>query len=178
MAYGKSKEPAPALRTTPLRAALDMAAEDAGLQPSGVALETVIDSREQVVADPDQLHRILTNLLRNAREAIEGAPDRGGKGRVFIELRRAEGLSILRLSDDGPGVPEKARNNLFQPFVGSVRRGGTGLGLAIARELAQGHGGDLALVETGPGGSVFDLTLAGTPEPLPEETKPKAKSKP
>jgi signal transduction histidine kinase len=151
MAYGKSKEPAPALRTTPLRAALDMAAEDAGLLPSGVALETVIDGREQVIADPDQLHRILTNLLRNAREAIEGAPDRGGKGRVFVELRRAEGLSVLRLSDDGPGVPEKARNNLFQPFVGSVRRGGTGLGLAIARELAQGHGGDLALVETGPG---------------------------
>jgi hypothetical protein len=43
-----------------------------------------------------------------------------------------------------------------------VRRGGTGLGLAIARELAQGHGGDLALVETGPGGSVFDLSLAGS----------------
>ncbi|OIX90380.1 hypothetical protein BFN02_13185 [Staphylococcus equorum] len=49
-----------------------------------------------------------------------------------------------------------------------MRRGGTGLGLAIARELAQGHGGDLALVETGPGGSVFDLTLSGAPDPLPE----------
>ncbi|PZR31240.1 HAMP domain-containing sensor histidine kinase [Caulobacter segnis] len=168
MAYGKSKEPAPVVRPTPLRPALDMAAEDAGLTPAGVALETVIDPREQVVADPDQLHRILTNLLRNAREAIEGAPDRGGKGKVFVELRRAEGSSVLRLSDDGPGVPERARANLFQPFVGSARRGGTGLGLAIARELAQGHGGDLVLVETGPGGSVFDLTLAGAPEPLPE----------
>lgn len=168
MAYGKSKEPAPVVRPTPLRSALDMAAEDAGLTPSGVALETVIDPREQVAADPDQLHRILTNLLRNAREAIEGAPDRGGKGKVFVELRRAEGFSVLRLSDDGPGVPERARANLFQPFVGSARRGGTGLGLAIARELAQGHGGDLVLVETGPGGSVFDLTLAGVPEPLSE----------
>jgi hypothetical protein len=86
-----------------------MAAEDAGLTPGGVALETVIDPREQVLADPDQLHRILTNLLRNAREAIEGAPDRGGKGRVFVELRRGEGLSILRLSDDGPGVPQRAQ---------------------------------------------------------------------
>jgi signal transduction histidine kinase len=168
MAYGKSKEPAPVVRSTPLRPALDMAAEDAGLTAKGVALETVIDQREQVLADPDQLHRILTNLLRNAREAIEGAPDRGGKGKVFVELRRVDGASVLRLSDDGPGVPERARANLFQPFVGSVRRGGTGLGLAIARELAQGHGGDLALVETGPGGSVFDLTLAGVPDPLPE----------
>ena len=168
MAYGKSKEPAPVVRPTPLRPALDMAAEDAGLTAKGVTLETVIDPREQVLADPDQLHRILTNLLRNAREAIEGAPDRGGKGKVFVELRRADGASVLRLSDDGPGVPERARANLFQPFVGSARRGGTGLGLAIARELAQGHGGDLVLVETGPGGSVFDLTLAGVPEPLPE----------
>jgi signal transduction histidine kinase len=181
MAYGKSKEPAPVARPLLLRAALEMAAEDSGLQPGGVALETVIDVREQVLADPDQLHRILTNLLRNAREAIEGAPDRSGKGKVFVELRRAEGVSVLRLSDDGPGVPEKARNNLFQPFVGSVRRGGTGLGLAIARELAQGHGGDLVLVETGPGGSVFDLTLAGTPDPAPEASsapKPRARSKP
>ena len=168
MSYGKSKEPEPVVRIIPLRPALDVAAEDAGLSPQGVSLETVIGPREQVLADPDQLHRILTNLLRNAREAIEGAPDRGGKGKVFIELRRAEGSSVLRLSDDGPGVPERARANLFQPFVGSVRRGGTGLGLAIARELAQGHGGDLALVETGPGGSVFDLTLSGAPEPLPE----------
>ncbi|WP_419252862.1 sensor histidine kinase [Caulobacter sp. ErkDOM-YI] len=168
MTYGKSKEPAPVARPTPLRAALDNAAEDSGLAPGGVALETVIDPREQVLADPDQLHRILTNLLRNAREAIEGAPDRGRKGRVFVELHRGEGLSILRLSDDGPGVPQRAQNNLFQPFVGSVRRGGTGLGLAIARELAQGHGGDLVLVETGPGGSVFDLSLAGVPEPLAE----------
>lgn len=179
MAYGKSKEPAPVVRTVGLRAALEMAAEDSGLTPQGVALETVIDPREQIQADPDQLHRILTNLLRNAREAIEGAPDRSGKGRVFVELRRADGMSHLRLSDDGPGVPARARANLFQPFVGSVRRGGTGLGLAIARELAQGHGGDLALVETGPGGSVFDLTLAGAPEPAPapEENEP-AKSKP
>lgn len=168
MTYGKSREPAPVARPTPLRAALDSAAEDAGLTPSGVALETVIDPREQVLADPDQLHRILTNLLRNAREAVEGAPDRGGKGRVFVELHRGDGVSILRLSDDGPGVPARAQANLFQPFVGSVRRGGTGLGLAIARELAQGHGGDLMLVETGPGGSVFDLSLAGVPEPLPE----------
>ena len=97
-----------------------MAAEDAGLTAQGVVLQTVIGPREQILADPDQLHRILTNLLRNAREAIEGAPDRGGKGKVFVELRRVEGLSVLRLSDDGPGVPERARTNLFQPFVGSA----------------------------------------------------------
>ena len=165
MTYGKSKEPEPKARPLALRMALDVAAEDAGLSPAGVALRTVIAPTERVLADPDQLHRILVNLLRNAREAIEGAGDRSGRGQVFVELRRGPESSILRLTDDGPGVPERALNHLFQPFVGSVRRGGTGLGLAIARELAQGHGGDLDLVETGAGGSVFELTLPGAPAP-------------
>jgi signal transduction histidine kinase len=165
MTYGKSKEAEPKARPMFLRSALDVAAEDAGLQAGGVALRTVIGAHERVMADPEQLHRILVNLLRNAREAIEGAGDRSGRGQVFAELRQAGEACILRLTDDGPGVPERALSHLFQPFVGSARRGGTGLGLAIARELAQGHGGDLDLVETGAGGSVFELTLPGVPGP-------------
>ena len=174
MTYGKSKEAEPKPRPMSIRTALDMAAEDAGLQPLGVTLRTVIVPQERVNADPEQLHRILVNLLRNAREAIEGAGDRAGRGQVFAELRKARGTSVLRLTDDGPGVPERALLNLFQPFVGSARRGGTGLGLAIARELAQGHGGDLDLVETGAGGSVFELTLPGAPDPADPEP-PKAR---
>ncbi len=173
MTYGKSKEPEPKIRPLGLRMALDVAAEDAGLSPAGVQLRTVIGPQERILADPDQLHRILVNLLRNAREAIEGAGDRDGRGQVFVELRRGGDTSTLRLTDDGPGVPERALNHLFQPFVGSVRRGGTGLGLAIARELAQGHGGDLDLVETGAGGSVFELTLPGAPDPAEPVTAPK-----
>jgi len=55
---------------------------------------------------------------------------------------------------------------LFQPFAGSGREGGAGLGLAIARELAQGHGGDLILAKSGPDGAVFELRLPGAPESL------------
>jgi signal transduction histidine kinase len=176
MTYGKSKEPEPKARPLGLRMALDVAAEDAGLSPAGVQLRTVIGPQERILADPDQLHRILVNLLRNAREAIEGAGDRDGRGQVFVELKRNSDTSTLRLTDDGPGVPERALSHLFQPFVGSVRRGGTGLGLAIARELAQGHGGDLDLVETGAGGSVFELTLPGIPAPA-EPAAPKARRK-
>jgi signal transduction histidine kinase len=56
-------------------------------------------------------------------------------------------------------VPERIRERLFQPFAGSGRPDSTGLGLAIAKELAQGHGGDLTLSVTGPQGTVFELRL-------------------
>ncbi|MGI9170591.1 MAG: sensor histidine kinase, partial [Caulobacteraceae bacterium] len=159
LTFGNSDEPAPDKRTTPLRAALEAAAEDAGLAPGGVSLNSDIDPGAQVDADPDQLHRILVNLLRNAREAIDAVESRGGVGEIRAALRRDGRASVLRLADDGPGLPERARANLFQPFAGLTRRGGAGLGLALARELAQGHRGDLALVESGPDGTVFDLLL-------------------
>ncbi len=159
LTFGNSAEPAPDKRPTLLRPALEAAAEDAGLTPAGVALDSDIAAGAQVNADPDQLHRILVNLLRNAREAIDVVEGRGRIGRISATLRHEGDMSILRLADDGPGLPERARSNLFQPFAGSTRRGGAGLGLAIARELAQGHGGDLNLVETGPAGTVFELRL-------------------
>jgi signal transduction histidine kinase len=165
LAYGKSEEAPPAPVVLPLRAALEAAAEDAGLAPDGVTLQTAIDAREQVRADPDQLHRILVNLLRNAREAITGQEGSNGRGRITASLAREGEMSLIRLADNGPGVPERARAKLFEPFAGSTRPGGAGLGLAIAHELAVAHGGGLTLVSTGPEGSVFELRLPGTPEP-------------
>jgi signal transduction histidine kinase len=170
LAYGKSAEAAPEARPTPLLAALDAAAEDAGLSESGVRLETGIDAGDAVLADADQLHRILVNLLRNAREAIQDK-DPARAGRVQAALTRDAGVSTLRLSDDGPGLPERAMSNLFQPFSGSARRGGTGLGLAISRELAQAHGGDLTLVRSTAEGTVFELTLPGVVEDAPARPK-------
>ena len=167
LAFGRSEEPPPAPKPVPLRAALETAAEDAQLTPGRAQLSTTIDENLQVLADPDQLHRILVNLMRNAREAIDGAPARPGGGTVSVSLTVADDASLIRLADDGPGLPERARANLFQPFRGSARPGGAGLGLAISRELAQAHGGDLSLVETGPAGTVFELRLPGAPDPLP-----------
>jgi len=167
LAFGRSEEPAPSVRATPLRAALEAAAEDARLALGAVELRTDIDPAAQVLADPDQLHRILVNLMRNAREAMDGDLARRGKGSITASLRTEDGVSIVRLADDGPGVPERALNDLFQPFRGSTRRGGAGLGLAISRELAQAHGGDLMLVETRPDGTTFDLRLPGVLDPAP-----------
>ena len=61
--------------------------------------------------------------------------------------------------DTGPGLPDKAKNNLFKAFASSTGRGNTGLGLTISRELAQDLGGDLVLGSTGANGTVFNVTL-------------------
>jgi signal transduction histidine kinase len=163
LAYGKSAEAAPDVRPVRLDAALEAAAEEARLSEQGVRLTSDIGRGEQVIADPDQLHRILVNLLRNAREAIEHQDERHQPGRIEVSLTREEGVSVIRVADNGPGLPERARERLFQPFSGSSRAEGAGLGLAIARELAQGHGGDLTLAQTDETGATFEIRLPGTP---------------
>ena len=167
LAYGKTQEAAPEPRTVNLAGALAEAADEARLSDSGVRLVSKIDPAEQVTADPDQLHRILVNLLRNARQAIQHQEDRADRGRIEVSLEAAGGSSLIRVSDNGPGVPPRIRERLFQPFAGSGRPDSTGLGLAIARELAQGHGGDLTLSVTGEQGSVFELRLPNAPAPRP-----------
>jgi signal transduction histidine kinase len=173
LAYGKTQEAAPEPHAVPLAAAVGAAAEEARLAEQGVKLVCRIGAAEQVNADPDQLHRILANLLRNARQAIELQEGRRTPGRVEVTLTRADNASLIRVSDNGPGVPERVRARLFQPFAGSGRPDGAGLGLAIARELAQGHGGDLTLVETSEKGSIFEVRLPGAPPP----TRPRRAAK-
>ncbi len=161
LSYGRSEEPAPAVRRVLLRPAVEAAAEDAGLVEDGVKLDMDVGVRFQVETDADHLHRILLNLMRNAREAIETDPDRkpGTKGWVKVSARKVEGQAVLTVSDNGPGMPDRALRHLFQPFAGSSRRGGAGLGLAIARELAQANGGDVELTDTGPKGTAFEVRL-------------------
>ena len=176
LAYGKTQEAGPEPRPVQLAAAVESAAEEARLSESGVKLVCTIKLGGRVNADPDQLHRILANLLRNAREAIEHEEGRRRAGRVEIALVQSGGQSLVRVRDNGPGVPERVQERLFQPFGGSGRPGGVGLGLAIARELAQGHGGDLVLAETGPKGSTFELRLPGAPPSAMSRHKPAASS--
>ena len=159
LTYGKSDEAAPAVETLWLAPAIEAAAEDAGLTPDGVRLDLRVDSQAQVLADPDQLHRILVNLLRNGREALAARTEAEEAGIIAISLSQSAADNIIRIADNGPGVPERVQARLFQPFAGSGREGGAGLGLAIARELAQAHGGDLTLAKSGPDGAVFDLRL-------------------
>lgn len=159
--YGRSEEPQPQRVRIALAPALAAAAEDAGLTPDGVRLNKTVPARFSVQADPDQLHRILVNLMRNARQAIEGDTTRpvGRKGVVRVTVAGDDGTCRIRIADDGPGIPSRLSENLFEPFVSGRGSDGAGLGLAISRELVASHGGELALVETGPTGTAFELRL-------------------
>ena len=108
----------------------------------------------------------MLNLARNALEA--------GARRVRVCGMRDTRRIVIEIADDGPGLPPKARDNLFRPFFGSARPGGTGLGLAIAREMMRAHGGELVLVASTGAGTVFRLTL---PDP-PRAARPRARSPP
>src|ERR1700720_4272151 len=98
-----------------------------------LAIEDAIPPELAVVADRDQLHRVFLNLARNAVEA--------GAHRLRFSAMREGGTIAIEIADDGPGLPPKARENLFRPFFGSARPGGRGLGLVIAREFGRARRG-------------------------------------
>jgi signal transduction histidine kinase len=100
---------------------------------------------------------VVVNLGRNSYEA--------GAKEVRVSGRLADGRVVIDFADDGPGLPEKARERLFVPFAGSDKPGGTGLGLVIARDVMRAHRGDIKLVKTGSDGTAFRLELPAITEP-------------
>ena len=122
-----------------------------------LAIDCAIPADLSVQADRDQLYRVFMNLACNAVEA--------GAHRLRFSAAREGAAIIVEVADDGPGLPPKARENLFRPFFGSARPGGSGLGLSIARELMRAHGGELALASSTGAGTVFRLTLPAPAAP-------------
>ena len=167
LAYGKSGEAAPEPVHQDLALVIQDAGEEAGLEAGGVALHLTLDAGLRVYADADQLHRILVNLFRNARQAMEAVADAGAstKRDIYVTAEAGDGFTRIEVADTGPGLPERAKARLFQAFSGSQRPDGAGLGLAIARELAQGHGGDLNLIASSAAGARFELRLPTAPVP-------------
>ncbi|WP_293812311.1 HAMP domain-containing sensor histidine kinase [uncultured Bosea sp.] len=160
LAYGRAAEATPAVRNVPLRQLVAEQAEMLGLgdgkQPR---FENRIPPELSAPCDPDQMARVLTNLMRNSIQALTRAGAEAGDLPMLTVTGSAENDAVaLRIIDNGPGVPDRARANLFQAFRGSVTPGGTGLGLAIAAELVRLHGGSITL-EPSETGAIFAVTL-------------------
>ena len=159
LAFGKVEEPAPSLsrfNLAQLAAEVVEAETLAAPEPGQVEYLTDIPASLMIRADRDQLYRVLSNLTRNARQALEGT---GQPGMIEIGAGESDSEWWIRVGDDGPGLPDKAREYLFQPFTSSVRKGGTGLGLTIAADLARNHGGRLELLRSDPEGSEFMIRI-------------------
>lgn len=155
LAYGRSTERAPDMRSVALRNAVDDAAGDAFAATGAADWINDIPEDVHVGADPDHLHRLFLNLIRNAVQAMAGRERQA----VSVSAERAGESVRVRLSDTGAGVPDRIAETLFEPFGRTGSKSGSGLGLSIARELARAMGGEVELVQTGPDGSVFEVRL-------------------
>jgi signal transduction histidine kinase len=164
LAYGRAVEEAPKLRRVSLHALAREALEGAVPAPSGIEAINDVPRDMTITADEEQMFRVLLNLCRNAAEALEGARDGiNRQPRIRLSAHREDGNVLIRVADNGPGLPPAARERLFEPFRGSVRAGGSGLGLAIAADIVRAHGGQVRLLDNNDhsdlDGAVFEASL-------------------
>ena len=159
LAFGKAEEPPPRLARVALA---DIVADVLDSERLAIAdgqdisLAADVPASMMVRVDAEQMYRVLSNLVRNARQALAQS---GSGGEISIAATEAPDAWVIRVADTGPGLPAKARQHLFTPFQGGARKGGSGLGLAISAELVRGHGGQLALEDSSDAGTVFKITL-------------------
>jgi signal transduction histidine kinase len=167
LSYGRAQEAAPDRRMIPVEPIVAEVRETAGLaSDASITWISAIERGLKVDADPDQMFRVLLNLVRNAAQALESRPSGdSGLHQIRVTGLREGAVAILEVSDTGPGVPAKARQHLFEAFQSSGRPGGSGLGLAIAAELVRAHGGDIQLVE-GTIGATFRIVIPDQPVEL------------
>ncbi|EAU40905.1 two component sensor kinase [Fulvimarina pelagi HTCC2506] len=173
LAYGRAVERTPEWRQVDLQATVsdirDLLA--LGQDESEIEFVNAVPEHFEVTADPEQIHRLLTNLCRNAVQALT-SDDMAGIGvvrRLTVGAERlVSGRTLVFVEDSGPGLPQKAKDNLFQAFRGSARSGGTGLGLAIAMEIVEAHNGELRLAQTDTTGTRFEIEL---PRGAPSDPK-------
>jgi signal transduction histidine kinase len=167
LSYGRAQEAAPDRRMMLVEPVVAEVRESAGLATeASITWINAIERGLTIDADPDQLFRVLLNLVRNAAQALETRPRSDASTlQIRITGRREGSVAILEVSDTGPGVPAKAREHLFEAFQTSGRPGGSGLGLAIAAELVRAHGGGIDLVE-GTIGATFRIVIPDRPVEL------------
>ncbi|HEX3476132.1 MAG TPA: ATP-binding protein [Kofleriaceae bacterium] len=126
--------------------------ERATAEPRGVTLALDADPAQMLAEiDVAKVHQLVLNLVRNACEAASPG------GHVTAGVRVDDARCLIRVSDDGPGIPEHIVPRIYEPFF-STKEGGTGLGMSIVHSLVSLHGGSIDL-QTGPRGTAFEVAI-------------------
>ncbi|GHF12418.1 ATPase [Kordiimonas sediminis] len=155
--HGSVEDPEPEKEDIPLFGLVMDVIDSLGIpDEKHFTFQANIDEDLQIYADPQQLHRVLLNLIRNARDV------QGEDGNIAVSAMADDtGTVHMEIADKGPGIPDSVRPNLFKPFMTSNRAGGTGLGLAIARDIVLAHGGQIGLKSSDETGTVFAICIPG-----------------
>ncbi|OFW16994.1 MAG: hypothetical protein A3F70_17545 [Acidobacteria bacterium RIFCSPLOWO2_12_FULL_67_14] len=150
-----ARMPAPRAVPTDLHALIgDLLGLYRGIFPQVELRTRFAEGLPRVTVDPEQIRRVLLNLIDNAVEAMEQ------RGTIEIETRHAPAEKLVRImvADDGPGIPVADRDKLFLPYFSTKKRG-TGLGLAIVRRIVAEHGGSIEMGDNTPRGTRFTVEL-------------------
>jgi signal transduction histidine kinase len=175
MAYGKASENAPNFRRVSAKPLIedvyDLIVTDE-TRKEGVEVSNLVPMDLEVEADPDQLFRVIANLVRNSVQALTSSHIKPTDAkRLMISGGRIGSVVVISVEDNGPGLPQVARENLFTAFKGSARAEGTGLGLAIAHELVTLHGGTIELRDDRAKGTHFEIRIPDRPVSLADWQK-------
>jgi C4-dicarboxylate-specific signal transduction histidine kinase len=151
--------PAPAAAPCDLAEVVRQAAALEGARAASLGVTVAVEdagTAHRVHGDADMLGRALRNVVANAIDALEGAPER----RLAIRLQSRDGWEEIEVRDTGPGFSPGARDRAFEPyFTTRAERGGTGLGLAIVYRIVTDHGGTVRAETGSTGGAVVVLRL-------------------
>ncbi len=167
--YAKEREPEYQLcdPNLPVRQVLELMRSRA--EGSGVSLkEDLAPDLPKVFLDPEGIHRVLLNLVTNAIDACTDVSCANRKGEVLLRTLRPKGWAVeYRVIDNGCGMDEESRSNVFQRFFSTKGSQGTGLGLMIARKIIDEHKGVIHLVSEKNQGTSFFIRLPGREPPSP-----------
>jgi signal transduction histidine kinase len=137
----------------------------------GISLVTRLGDPLQtaVVVDGKQIERAVFNLLLNACQAVRTT---GKEPKIVMTLEVEQEYMNVSVIDNGEGIPESIRNSLFEPFVSEGKQKGTGLGLTLAHCIAVEHGGEVVLLDSYPGETIFQMRVARQIQPPDASTVP------
>ena len=162
MARQQPPERGPVAINDVVTAALDMTVYTVRTSGIEVALD-LAKGIPPILADADQLHQVLLNLIVNAQQLLQ---DRPGPRRIRVASRYDPDTRVIHIAvaDNGPGIPEHLRARVFEPYFTTKPTGqGTGMGLAVSHGIVEAHGGTLRLDCPEMGGAVFTITLPVIP---------------